>query len=355
MMLLAGRIRGAAVVAFLALLATLAASPPARAGGKAERPSIDSLSVLPAQLPASGARVTVRVRVEQALRCSFFSQHAPRSRLYPVVTLPCASGVTSARMPVFHNPSVDPIWVRYVVVARGSGGTVRQEAQVLERGVVVPVGPPTPVPPAPAPPTPVPPTPPPPTPLAPTPPAVSPAPVAGISFCPAGPDCLLGPYNVSYPTYQNAGPGSLIGDCTFAAAADWEQIVLGAHPDPAQVVAEFADAGGANQLGLTAPAFFSYWQTHGIGGLLAGTVTAVPTDEASVEQGVRAQTALLAVFYFTGSQAFGSLVPQAGWHMAVVDGFTPLGPLVVTWGSTYQLSWEQWNAEIDDLWVVGSA
>jgi len=88
--------------------------------------------------------------------------------------------------------------------------------------------------------------------------------------------------------------------------------------------------------------------------MLAGTVSAVPTDKASVEQGVRTQTALMADFQFTGSQGFGPFVPGSGGHMAVIDGFTPLGPLVVTWGATYQLSWEQWNAEIRSLWAVGS-
>jgi len=348
-MLLAGRMRGAgtvALLALLALLATLAASPPARAGGNAARPFIHTLSALPGQIPPSGARVVVRVEVEQASSCSFFSQHTPHSHLYPVVTLPCASGVTAARMPIVVNRSVNPIWVRYLVEVRGPGGTVRQAAQVIEGGVDVPVTPPPPIP---TPPTPI----PVPTPPTPTPPTVSPAPVSGVSFCSAGPDCLLGPYGTRYPTYQNAGPGA-IGDCTFAAAADWEQIVRGAQPNPAQVVAEFADAGGDNQLGLAYTTLFHYWQTHGIGGMLAGTVSAVPTDKASVEQGVRTQTALMADFQFTGSQGFGPFVPGSGGHMAVIDGFTPLGPLVVTWGATYQLSWEQWNAEIRSLWAVGS-
>jgi|GEM_PF-2243402 len=367
-MLLAGRMRGAgtvALLALLALLATLAASPPARAGGNAARPFIHTLSALPGQIPPSGARVVVRVEVEQASSCSFFSQHTPHSRLYPVVTLPCTSGVTAARMPIVVNRSVNPIWVRYLVEVRGPGGTVRQAAQVIEGGVDVPVTPPPPIPtpptpiPVPTPPTPTPPIPTPPTPIpvptppTPTPPTVSPAPVSGVSFCSAGPDCLLGPYGTRYPTYQNAGPGA-IGDCTFAAAADWEQIVRGAQPNPAQVVAEFADAGGDNQLGLAYTTLFHYWQTHGIGGMLAGTVSAVPTDKASVEQGVRTQTALMADFQFTGSQGFGPFVPGSGGHMAVIDGFTPLGPLVVTWGATYQLSWEQWNAEIRSLWAVGS-
>ena len=41
--------------------------------------------------------------------------------------------------------------------------------------------------------------------------------------------------------------------------------------------------------------------------------------------------------------------------MAVVDGFTPQGPLIVTWGHTLQMTWEQWNAEVVSMWGISTA
>jgi hypothetical protein len=41
-----------------------------------------------------------------------------------------------------------------------------------------------------------------------------------------------------------------------------------------------------------------------------------------------------------------------GLHEVVVDGFTPAGPLVVSWGRTLQMSWAQWHAEAIGMWAV---
>jgi len=46
---------------------------------------------------------------------------------------------------------------------------------------------------------------------------------------------------------------------------------------------------------------------------------------------------------------------SAGKHMAVVDGFTPEGPLVVSWGQTLQMTWAQWNTEVVNIWGSGRA
>jgi hypothetical protein len=42
----------------------------------------------------------------------------------------------------------------------------------------------------------------------------------------------------------------------------------------------------------------------------------------------------------------------AGSHVAVVVGFTPVGPLVVSWGETLQMTWEQWRSEIAGMWAI---
>ena len=35
-------------------------------------------------------------------------------------------------------------------------------------------------------------------------------------------------------------------------------------------------------------------------------------------------------------------------------GFTPAGPLVVSWGESLQMTWEQWNDEVVGMWGIGA-
>ena len=44
------------------------------------------------------------------------------------------------------------------------------------------------------------------------------------------------------------------------------------------------------------------------------------------------------------------VVSENSKHAVVVVGYTPLGPLIVTWGSTIQMTWQQWNVEVTNLW-----
>jgi hypothetical protein len=43
-----------------------------------------------------------------------------------------------------------------------------------------------------------------------------------------------------------------------------------------------------------------------------------------------------------------------GGHDVVVDGFTPEGPLVVTWGQTVQMTWQQWGALMTGMYGIGA-
>jgi hypothetical protein len=45
----------------------------------------------------------------------------------------------------------------------------------------------------------------------------------------------------------------------------------------------------------------------------------------------------------------------AGAHVVVVDGYTPEGPLVVSWGTTIQMSWQQWNVEVIGMWGINAS
>jgi hypothetical protein len=77
------------------------------------------------------------------------------------------------------------------------------------------------------------------------------------------------------------------------------------------------------------------------------------TDQTSVENAVRSYGALIAELRFVQNTGFAQYTVAAGGHDVVVDGFTPEGPLVVSWGQTLQMTWAQWNSEVVGMW--GSA
>jgi len=56
---------------------------------------------------------------------------------------------------------------------------------------------------------------------------------------------------------------------------------------------------------------------------------------------------------FTKGQNFaGVTLPDSSYHWVVVDGYTPEGPLVATWGKTLQMTWQQWNLEVVSMWGI---
>jgi hypothetical protein len=117
-------------------------------------------------------------------------------------------------------------------------------------------------------------------------------------------------------------------------------------PDPALVGYEFARAGGTASGGLSTAALFSYWEAQGIAGVRIAGVRRLGAGEDEVEQAVARDTALLVLLDFSkDAHHLGGFSVNGGWHMAVVDGYTPEGPLVATWGETVQMTWAQWRAE----------
>jgi hypothetical protein len=162
-----------------------------------------------------------------------------------------------------------------------------------------------------------------------------------------------GPTNESYLTYGNVAPADL-GDCTFAAVANWEQIILGQQPDPTVIGYEFAQAGGTSN-GLTMTQLFDYWQNSGIAGYYLHGATSYFTDQVDVENGVLDFGALIVGLQFINGDYFGTYQMTAGGHAVVVDGYTPEGPLVVSWGMTIQMSWQQWNAEVVGMWGINAS
>jgi hypothetical protein len=148
--------------------------------------------------------------------------------------------------------------------------------------------------------------------------------------------CNPGSPGLIFPSYGNIAPTG-VGNCTFAAVANWEQIALGIHADPSLINAQFKSAG--------------------IAGVFLKEATPVPIDPQSLmhsidDRGVRAVIASLSL---SKNQNFaGTSNPTASYHWVVVDRYTPQGPLVVTWGKRLQMSWQQWNLEAVSMWSLST-
>ncbi len=166
--------------------------------------------------------------------------------------------------------------------------------------------------------------------------------------------CNPGPGYLTFPTYGNVAPQG-IGDCTFAAVADWEEIALGTVPDPELIQTEFVDAGGTDSQGLTDTQVFNFWQSHGIGGSYLNIALPFYTDPAhlmSALDDTRIKAVIASLNFKKGQNFAGVTLPDSSYHWVVVDGYTPEGPLVATWGKTLQMTWQQWNLEVVSMWGI---
>ena len=166
--------------------------------------------------------------------------------------------------------------------------------------------------------------------------------------------CNPGPGGLKFPTYGNVVPTG-IGDCTFAAVANWEEVVLGTIPDTALIQSEFADAGGTPNVGLTNGQVFDYWQNKGIGGTLLNAALPFYVDPPHLMQAIDDPNvrAVIASLHLPKGQNFAGVKMQdSSYHWVVVDGYTPQGPLVATWGMTLQMTWQQWNLEVVSMWGI---
>ena len=168
--------------------------------------------------------------------------------------------------------------------------------------------------------------------------------------------CNPGPDARTFQTFGNLAPEG-VGDCTFAAVANWEFITLGIRADPVGVVNSFNSAGGANNLGLTTDQVFNYWSLFGIAGIYAKDWTSVSTDPIKLMKSIDDSEigAVIASLNLSKNQNFaGTSNPNSSYHWVVVDGYTPQGPLVVTWGKALQMTWQQWNWEVVSMWQINT-
>lgn len=176
-----------------------------------------------------------------------------------------------------------------------------------------------------------------------------------ITFCPTTLNwCNLNPVIQKFPTHGNVVPEAL-GDCTFAAVADWEEVEFGFTPDPKEIRSEFNTSAGKLADGFSNDQLFSYWHNSGIAGLYLQSHVNLPIDPESVKNAIDSANikAVIAQLHFDSGDNFaGYQLGSGGYHWIVVDGYTPTGPVVVTWGQTLQMTWQQWNIEALNMWSL---
>ena len=138
-------------------LGSLAALHAGRAAAAAGRPKILSIAVVGVVQPvATGKRPVVVVRARGATACAFRAQTLPFSSLYPVRTVPCASGYVRVMMAAVSNPYQAVTQLTYSVTVRGLGGDARKSVTIRLAAAQKRKPPPSPAP-APVPATPTPP------------------------------------------------------------------------------------------------------------------------------------------------------------------------------------------------------
>ena len=156
----------------------------------------------------------------------------------------------------------------------------------------------------------------------------------------------------SYNTYGNIGPHD-IGDCMMAATADWTETTFGSAPAAQAIVGDYRAAesklnGGAD-IGLSAAQLFSYWRSNGIAGTILTGVKPISTNEVRPELNsyVLFATANLPSGYPLGDG-------QGGGHGWILVGYSSFGPMVVSWGQEFQISWADFDAWTTGVWVLGA-
>lgn len=142
----------------------------------------------------------------------------------------------------------------------------------------------------------------------------------------------------TFPTFGNTA----VGDCSFAAAADWTMLRYGAVPTEPEVIAAWTAAGG--ERGVDVTALEKWWVHRGIAGhrveLGEARATRIATERALAREPVLGEVDLPA------NQMLGPFTTgTGGYHMLVADGYDATGPYLVTWGETVQVTWAQWEAE----------
>jgi hypothetical protein len=160
----------------------------------------------------------------------------------------------------------------------------------------------------------------------------------------------------SYSTYGNVGLGA-VNDCTMASVADWIATTFGTAPSDQSTVSTYWAAeskynGGAD-VGLTSDQLFTFWANTGIDGTYLTGENSVTSSTSKVESALSNRYVLMAAEnlppdFPPGGGAVG------GGHMWLVVGYSDYGPMIVSWGQEFQISWAQFNSWTTGVWSIGA-
>ena len=164
--------------------------------------------------------------------------------------------------------------------------------------------------------------------------------------------CFRSTPRSTFPHYGNVYPSNL-ADCMFAAAANWQTIVLGSTPRAQQVKDEYLAAAQSSSSGVDEDLFIWWWTTQGIGNVrIQGWEVLSQINEERIKEEIRRYKAVFAIFTFRRHATVAGRPVGIGGHAAIIDGYTAKGPLVVTWGHTYQMTWGEYWRSINSLRAI---
>jgi len=166
--------------------------------------------------------------------------------------------------------------------------------------------------------------------------------------------CNVNPVFEKYSDFGNSAP-ELLGDCTFAAIADWEEALFGIARSSHQIIKEYKSAVGNSNSELTNDQVFSYWKRFGIGDTYLDAAIPHPLDPVTMKQLLdSSQTReLIAQIRLSAGDSFaGYQIADGGYHWIDIDGYSPKGPVIITWGQILQMTWQQWNLDAQNLWSL---
>jgi hypothetical protein len=156
---------------------------------------------------------------------------------------------------------------------------------------------------------------------------------------------------LTYSTYDNVGPTGL-DDCTMASVADWIETTYGTVPSDQDIIDAYWAAENefnhGEDVGLTPDQLFSYWTNAGIDSTF---LTDVPIDPSDVETNLDDQYVLIASMTLPDGDPYGQ---TGGGHMWVVVGYSDYGPMIVSWGQEFQISWSDFDAWETGIWGMGT-
>lgn len=150
------------------------------------------------------------------------------------------------------------------------------------------------------------------------------------------------PHKWQLPTWGN----TTLGDCTYAAVANYETIALHIHVNEQDVINSYLSKYAPEEGVPVQNAIEDY-----ANGVIGGTkiiVHEIPNTQISIEHELdNKHYIIMDMFVHTGE--FGST--KLFRHFSLLSGWTESGPEMISWGFTYPMTWAQFEQDSIALYV----